>query len=154
MAGAKLTNVNYKGAGPAMIDLIGGSVQVGLFSVSVVKQQVGAGRLKALAISGDKRDAAFPDVQTFAEAGMKEFDPAGPLQLPLLAPSRTPRSIIEKLNAQVRSVLTDPETIAFLSRQGFSPVVMDVAQSEKLLPAELDRYGKLFKGAGLKPLNN
>jgi tripartite-type tricarboxylate transporter receptor subunit TctC len=100
------------------------------------------------------RDPAFPDVATFAEGGVKDFDPAGPLQVPFLAPSKTPRDIIEKLNAQVRRVLTDPEGIALLSKQGLAPVLMNVAQAEKLLPAELDRYGQLFKDTGLKSVNN
>ena len=153
LTGTKLTNVNYKGGGPAIVDLLAGNVQVVIFTASVVLQHINAGKLKALAISGDRRDSRLPDVPTFAEGALKEFDPAGPLQMPFLAPSRTPRNIMEKLNAQVRRVLADPEVIGWLSKQGLAPVIMTAAESEKLLPAEMARYGKLIKDAGVKPEN-
>jgi tripartite-type tricarboxylate transporter receptor subunit TctC len=150
--GTKLTIVNYNGGAPAMTDLLSGNVQVVLFNLVNVTSMIKSGRLRGLVVSGARRDAGLPDVPTFAEIGMKDFDPAGPLQYPMLAPSKTPRDIIEKLNGFVRKALAYPEVVGKLAQQGVTPAApISAAEADKLYRSEMERYGKLVKDAGLKP---
>ena len=147
----KFTIVNYNGGAPAITDLLSGNVQVVIFNALNVQSLIKAGKLRGLAISGDKRDSALPEVPTFAESSVQNFDPAGPVQYPWLAPNRTPKDIIEKLNAQARRALAHPELMSRLDQMRVTPVPTSVTVAEKLLRSELERYGKLVKDSGLKP---
>ena len=148
--GAKFTIVNYNGGAPALTDLVAGNVQFAAFNILVVLPMIQAGKLKGLAISGDKRDAGFPNIPTFSEEGVKTFTPGGPGQYPLLAPIKTPKPVMEKINASVRKVEQDPEVLSRLGKIRVSPVVMNLAQSEQLFKSEIDRYGEMVKASGLQ----
>ena len=146
--GTRLTIVPYKGGGPIMNDLLGGTVHLFLSSASTVPGFVMAGKLKAFATSGAKRNAQLPEVPTFAEAGVKDYEPNN--WLALFAPAKTPRDIIEKLNSEVRRAEETPDVAAGLVKLGVDPFPTTVTQLEQFVATEADRFGKLVKDAGLK----
>jgi putative tricarboxylic transport membrane protein len=105
--GVKVTQVPYRGAGPALVDLLAGQVDLGPISAVAATPLVKSGRLKAYAIIGRKRFAGLPDLPTFGELGYKKLDID--FWHMLLAPAGTPRPIIDKLNAALRTALADPK---------------------------------------------
>jgi tripartite-type tricarboxylate transporter receptor subunit TctC len=147
-AGIKLQAVPYRGAAPAMTDLIGGHLD-GLFGdVPTVMAQVRAGKLKALAATSTKRSDIFPDVPTFVEqgfAGVVADNWAG-----VLAPAGTPAPTIAKLNAALVGALNDPGVRARLHNAGTVPAPSSPDEFAAYLREELARWGKLIKEKGLK----
>ena len=146
--GTKFTIVNYKGGSQVMTDLLAGSVQGFITNVSSLESFIKSGKLRGIAIGGDKRSPALPDLPTFAEAGVKDYDPGN--WITLFAPSKTPRDIIEKLNAQVRKAQTAPEVISALAKLNLQPNLTTVAQAQEFIRTEADRFGKAIKDSGLK----
>ena len=151
--GTNLSMVNYKGAAQATVDLVAGNIQVAIFSTQLVEPPIKGGKLKGLAISGDKRYGGFPDVPTFAEAGVK-FDPAGPLQFTLYIPARTPADIMEKISTQSQRVLAQPEVAQALVNIGLTPKPTPLAEVTRIFPTELAHFGALIKASGLKLQGN
>ena len=149
--GTRFTVVNYKGAGPSIADLVAGNVQVFISNLAAARPLIKSGKVRSFAVSGGKRDPELPDVPTFDEGGVKGFEPSGPLQNMLLAPGKTPRDIVEKLNAQAARALADPEVIRAMAKLGINPAPMNVAAAEKTFRTELERFGQLVKDAGLRP---
>jgi tripartite-type tricarboxylate transporter receptor subunit TctC len=147
VTGFKFTVVNYKGQSPATSDLVSGVVQATLTTATNVEEFVKAGKLRVIATAGEKRNPLFPDVPTFAEQGYPGF--VATSWYALLAPAKTPPEIIEKLNAAVRKLQSDPELKGLLGKLGFEPYPTTVAEIQKVIPAEIDRYGKLVKKTGL-----
>jgi tripartite-type tricarboxylate transporter receptor subunit TctC len=148
VAKIKTTQIPYKGGGPAVIDLVGGQVQF-FFSVPVnVVQHVKGGRLRALAITGDKRVATLPDVPSFAEAGLPEVS----LETwqGLGAPAGTPKDIIDKIAAEVAKLVAAPDTKEKLAAQGFDPYYNGPQQTAGLVKRDIDRFAKIIKEAGIK----
>lgn len=148
--GTRFTIVNYKGGGPLMTDLLGGNIQTTLATLTSAQSLVKVGKVRGYAVSGVARDAGLPEIPTFEEAGVRGFDPAGPLQYTLLAPGKTPRGVVEKLNAHVRTALADPDVKSKMTRLSFTGATMTVAESDKLYREGMERYGRLIKEAGLK----
>ena len=111
LSGAKLTHVPYRGSGPAFNDLVGGHIPMSFTPVPVVRGNVAAGTIRALAVTSAKRSALLPDVPTIAEAGLPAYEAV--LRYGLLAPAGTPPAIIEKLNGAAA-----PATRAWLARRG------------------------------------
>ncbi len=105
--GLEMVHVPYKGAAPLIPDAITGQIDSAVLGVSVIEQQVKAGKLKALAISADSRSVALPDVPTFKEAGVKDIDAA--FNIGLVAPAGTPTAIIDKIAGDVRQELLSPD---------------------------------------------
>lgn len=148
VAKIKTTQIPYKGGGPAVVDLMGGQVQF-FFSVPVnVVSIVKNGRLRALAITGDKRIATLPDVPSFAEAGMPEISLA--TWQGLGAPAGTPKAIIDKISAEVAKLVAAPETKEKLAVQGFEPYYNNPEQTAGLVKRDIERFGKIIKAAGIK----
>ena len=148
VTGTKLTVVNYKGGPQPVSDVIAGHVNGTLTGVPNVEQFVKTGKLVGLAISGNRRNTALPDVPTFAEAGLKDYEAYN--WWVLLAPAQTPRPIVEKMNAQVRSALDTPELLGALTKVGLYPNPATLAQADAFIRAEVERLGRLVKDSGLK----
>jgi tripartite-type tricarboxylate transporter receptor subunit TctC len=118
MGGIKLVHVPYKGTGPALTDLLGAHVSMYFSSLPSAIGLVKEGKVRALAVTGDKRSSVFPDVPTVAET-LKGFEAV--LRYGIVAPAGTPRPIVDKLNAALRQALADPDTIARMARDGTDP---------------------------------
>lgn len=147
---SELTIVNYKGAAPAVIDLLAGTIEALFISAPNVQQDIQAGKLRGLALTGASRVEDLPDVPTFQEAGLPQFQPTSNMNA-LFAPSRTPKEIIDKLNATVRKVQTSPEFVKQLGKQGLRPDITSTAEAAKVMQTESEKFGKLLQEAGVKP---
>jgi tripartite-type tricarboxylate transporter receptor subunit TctC len=147
-AGVKLSNVPYKGGGPAINDLLGGQVQA-MFSVPVsVIGQVKAGKLKALAYTGETPLPGLPQVPTFAQAGLPGFDIKS--WTGFLVPAGTPKAIVDKLSAEVAKILAMPDVKARLEEQGQEPFTQTPAQFTALMSAERVKYADIIRAANIK----
>lgn len=148
MAGLTLTHVPYRGSAPAEADLLGGQVNVMFASMVSVLPQVKNGRLRALAVSSDKRSAAAPDLPTVAEAGVPGY--AAVAWAGLLAPKGTPPQAIAQLNAEVTRIMNEPEVKERLAGLGadFSP--NSPKDFDQFIRAEITRWGDVIRRANLK----
>jgi tripartite-type tricarboxylate transporter receptor subunit TctC len=148
MAGIKINHVPYRGSGPALNDLLGGHVSMMFATVPSSAGIVSGGKVRALGVSSAKRLAAFPDLPTIAEAGLPGY--AAELHYGLVAPAGTPRPIIDKLNAALRSALEDPALRDRLAREGAVPLPSTPEAYAADIAAEEKMWGKIVRDAGVK----
>lgn len=146
--GIKMQHVPYKGGGPAVIDLMAGQVQMFFNSPSSTVPYVKSGKLKALAMTGEARFPALPNVPTFAESGLPNFDVKS--WHAILAPPATPKAIIDILAAEVAKILAMPDTVDRLASVGLTPFVSTPEQLAALMRAETIRYREVIKAANIK----
>jgi len=148
MAKVNLTTVPYKGAAPAITDLMGGQIQVMFTTVASASSLIAAGQLRALAVTSAERSAAFPDLPTVAEAGVPGY--AAESWYGLFAPAKTPPEIIDRLN---KSAATAVQSEAF-KRLGVNEGLVMVAQPpealDRYLRGEEERWRKVIQDAGIK----
>jgi tripartite-type tricarboxylate transporter receptor subunit TctC len=147
-AGVKFLHVPYRGAAPALTDLLGGQVEAFFADVPVLLAQIEAGKLKPLAAASETRNPVLPQVATLRELGYP--DTQSDNWYGLLAPARTPRPIIMKLNAAVTSALADPEIARKLIASGAIPAPTTPEEFGVLLKDELARWGRVVREKGLK----
>ncbi|MBM3356823.1 MAG: tripartite tricarboxylate transporter substrate binding protein [Betaproteobacteria bacterium] len=147
-AGLDMTHIPFKGNGPATTAVVAGEVQVLFGAVPPLIGHVGAGRVRALAISSGKRSPTLPDVPTVAESGYPGFDMA--LWLGFFAPNGTPSAVVKRLESSLVEIIKSPETKDLLTRQGVEPYSMGSADLAKLVKTEITTYRSVFKSAGIK----
>ena len=148
MTGIKLQHVPYKGGGPALTDLLGGHVQLH-FNVPInLIGPVKAGRLKALAISGESRLPALPQMPTFTEAGAPNFDVS--YWHGVTIPAGTSQAIIHKMSAEITKILALPDVRERLTVQGADPFISTPEQFAAMLKTEIAKYAKAIKTANIK----
>ncbi|MEJ8812844.1 tripartite tricarboxylate transporter substrate binding protein [Variovorax ureilyticus] len=143
-----MTHVPYKGSAPAMTDLIGGQVDMMFDTASSALPHVKGGKVRALAVTGDVRLKELPNVPTFAEQGLKDFDV--PVWYGILAPANTPASAVQWLNTEINAVLKDPTVAERLVSIGAVPVGGTPAQMAEFMKAQSDRWAKVVKEANVK----
>jgi tripartite-type tricarboxylate transporter receptor subunit TctC len=148
LAGVKMQHIPYKGAGPAIIDLISGQLQLSFHVPISVIPHIKSGRLKPLAISGKTRAPALPQVPTIAEAGLPAFEIAG--WTGLFAPAGTPKEIIDKISSEMARILAMPEIVEKLVNQGLEPLISNPEQFAALLKSDMAKFAKLIKDANIK----
>src|SRR6478609_2173555 len=148
-SGVKFTHVPYKGSGPAVQDVIGGQVDMMFDTTLIVGPHIQAGKLRPIAVSSSKRLDSLPDVPTIAEAGQKGFD-MGSWQA-VLAPAGTPKPIVDRLHAEIMKIVATPEVQARLKSFGMNPSTMTPAELGAYQKAEVDKWAKVIKAAGIKP---
>lgn len=148
MAGIDLVHVPYKGAVAALSDVISGRDQLYIGALVSTVPQIKSGRLRALAVTGKTRAAAFPDLPTIAESGLPGYDVSA--WYGMLAPAGTPRAIIDKLNQEVRRVLQTPELLQRLAADGSEPVGSSPEEFRRFIQAEIEKWGRAVKAAGAK----
>lgn len=146
--GIKLTQIPYKGAAPAITDVIGGQVDVAILSVGSVLGQVKAGKLRAVAVTSARRSPMLPDTPTIEEAGQKGVDVN--VWLGLFAPAGTPPEIVARLNAEVNKVLAMPDIRDKLVGQGISPAGGTSAQFADFVRRDYARWGEVARASGVK----
>jgi tripartite-type tricarboxylate transporter receptor subunit TctC len=147
-AGIKMTHVPYKGAGPAVTDLMGGSVDCFFGNTQAVGGLVTAGRLRALAVTSPKRLANFPNIPTVAELGYPGFEAA--TWSGLVAPAGTPQAIIDKLNAAANKALGNAEMKHKLFEDGSTPLGGTPKQFGEFIKSEHAKWGAAVRDAGIK----
>lgn len=148
MTGLNMLHVPYKGGGPAMAELLGGRIQANFNSVNSSEAQVKAGKLKALAITSERRWHSLPDVPTFAEAGLPQYQERG--WLGLFAPAGTPRAIIDKLNAEMLKILRAPGTKESFETQGLVSLPSTPEQFAEMLRKETTTLAPIVKSANIR----
>jgi tripartite-type tricarboxylate transporter receptor subunit TctC len=147
MTGVNLVHVPYRGAGPALIDLLGGQVQVMFATMSSSIEYVRAGKLRALAVTTTTRSPVLPDIPTVAE-----FVPGYEFSFwtGIGAPRDTPAEIVEKLNTEINAALADPKLKARLAEWGATALPGSPADFGKLIAEETEKWGKVVKFADVK----
>ena len=149
-AGIKLLHVPYKGGGPMITDAIGGQIDLGVGSVAAVGPHVKSGKLRAIAVTGDKRSHSMPDVPALAEQGFKGFSALA--WWGIFAPAGTPRPIMDKFHGELVKALNQPDLRKTLTETlGMDLVVSSPEAEQKFLLDEMARWGKVVKDNGIKP---
>lgn len=148
MSKTNLTHVPYRGAAPAVTDLLAGQVQVSIGSVNQLIPHVRAGKLKALAVTSRKRLVQLPDVPTLDEAGVPGYE--SEIWLGLAAPAGTPAAVIDQLNAAVRKAMAAPAVVDKLKSQGIEVLISTPDEMRQRGLADLKRWGDIIRTAGIK----
>jgi tripartite-type tricarboxylate transporter receptor subunit TctC len=147
--GMKLAHVPYKGAGPALNDLLGGHIGVLISAIPNAHSHIAAGTIHGLAVTGVRRSALIPAVPTFAEAGFPGYDV--PLRWGVAAPAGTPRAIVEKLNRALNGALASDEVRQRLAIEGAEPQPTTPEAYAAVIDRELTMWSDLVKAVGIKP---
>jgi tripartite-type tricarboxylate transporter receptor subunit TctC len=148
VAGVDLLHVAYKGGGPALTDLMAGRVHVMLDTAASAMPHVRGGKLRALALSAPKRSAEYPDLPTFAEAGLPQYDTNA--WYSMHAPAGTPADIVRRLNRELVAILKDPDILARFKQLSTDPVGNSPEAFGAFVKAELEKYARVIKAAGIK----
>ncbi len=149
MAGVRLTQVPYKGAAPALADLMGGQIEMTFDNIPAAIGHIRNGKLKALAVTSAMRSSTLPDIPTMAEAGVPGYDISA--WFGLVAPAATSHEIVAKLHGAVIRALGSTEVRARFAQLGFEPVGNTPAQFQQTIQSDLARFGKIIRDAGIKP---
>ncbi len=146
--GTFITHIPYRGSSPALIDVIGGQVQMSFDTMPSVIGHIKNGKVRPLAVAAAKRNPQLPDVPTMAEAGVKGVEMSA--WYGVYAPANTPKAVVEKLNTEINKVIAMPETQARLSAIGADLTPMTQAQFQAFHNAENQRYGDLIRKNHIK----
>jgi tripartite-type tricarboxylate transporter receptor subunit TctC len=143
VSGTFITHIPYRGGGPAQQDLLGGQVEMMFLSAVLAQPHVKAGKLRALAQTGARRVSAYPDTPTVAESGYPAFEVNS--WVGLLAPAGTPRAVIDRLQAEVQKIVTEPTFAARLQEQGLTGIASTPEQFAAALKVEQDKWTRLVR---------
>ncbi len=149
MARVDAVHVPYKGATPAIADLVGGHIDFYVGGISGLIPQVRSGRLRALAVTGAKRSSELPDVPTIAEAAIPGYDIS--TWFGVVAPAGTPMDVVTRLNATLVKIVGEKDTQTYLSAQGLEPATSTPDELGRIIQSEIPRFAKIVKTAGIKP---
>ena len=148
-AGTKITHVAYKGGGPAMVDLLGGNIQLIFATAASSIGHIKAGKIRAIAVTTAKRSALVPDLPTVAEAGLPGYEANN--WNGFFVPAKTPRPIINRLNKEIAAALNAPDIKEFLFKQGLDAAPNTPEQFAAYMKSEMAKWAKVIKAAGIKP---
>lgn len=148
VTGTSMTHVPYKGSGPAMVDLIGGAIQVYFETMPSALQHIRSGSVRALAVTSRQRSSALPQVPTMAESGLDTYDASS--WYGLMVPAKTPVAVVERLNTAVNKAFANVEFANQWKSLGAEPGGGTPQELAKLLSAEVDRWGALAKAANIR----
>ena len=147
-AGVKMTHVPYKGAGPAVNDLLAGQIQVMFAPIVAVLPPVKAGRLKALAVTSAARSPAAPELPTLAESGLAGYEISS--WFGLFAPAGTPQPVIDRIQREVAKTLQSADVRERFAKEGAEPVASTPAETAAYVKSEYAKYGRIVKDNGIK----
>lgn len=148
LSGANIVHIPYKGAAPAVTDVIGGHAHMTFAPIAAVVSPIKAGKMRALAVTAGARTTLFPELPTIAEAGVPGYDAAG--WNALLAPSATPRRIILKVNQALLESLRAPKVKALLDSSGAEAIGDSPDEFARFLQSEMTKWAKVVRAAGIK----
>jgi tripartite-type tricarboxylate transporter receptor subunit TctC len=146
--GANLVHVPYKGGGQALTDVLGGNIPLVYTAIAGAIPHVKSGKLLPIAVSSSKRATSMPDVATFIENGVTDFEASS--WVALLAPAKTPRAIVTRLNTELNAILNDPEVKEKLNGMGITAAPGTPESFGAELNRDLAKYGPVVKAAGIK----
>ena len=147
MAGIDVAHVPYKGAAPALADLLGGRIAYTIDSLSMQMQPVNAGKLRALGVTGTSRSSIAPDVPTVTESGLAGYEYRS--WMGIAVPAGTPKAIVTRLNRELVKVLRQPEAQAWFAAQGADIVGDEPEAFAAVVRADHARWGKVIRDAGI-----
>lgn len=147
MADVRMNHIPYKGASPAMADLLGGQVDLMFDTVAGALPHIKAGKLRALGVTTTKRSSSLPDVPTIAEAGVPGFEMAA--WIGLMAPAATPDEIVNKLQSEIARIVKATDVQEVLRPQGLELAATTPAEFSALIRKEVPAYGKIIRDAGI-----
>jgi len=148
MAGVQMVHVPYKGAGPAMQDLIGGQIQLMFDNLASSLGQIRAAKVRALAVTTAKRSSLAPELPTIAESGLPGFDIS--TWFGIFAPGGTPRPVVDRLHDEFVKALDAPEVRATMNKMGAEPVGNTPEQFAAYIQSEAKKYAQVIKASGAK----
>jgi len=148
LTGTKINHFPSNGSATLQADLMAGRVDMSFQVTISVISHVRAGKQRALALAGDSRLSALPEVPTFIEAGMPNFIISG--WFGIVAPASTPRGPIDRISKEMAAILTQAEVVEYLAKQGFEPLISTPEQTTQRLHTDIARNAKLIKDAGIK----
>ena len=146
MAQIEMAHVPYKGSQPALLDLMGGRVQVLFDSIAAALPHIRAGKVRALAVTAIKRSPVLPELPTIAEAGLNDY--RADSWLGILVPAATPAPIVARLNDEIARTVNDPEMHKRLIASGFAPQASTPEQFAARIRSEIVHWAKLVKATG------
>lgn len=147
-ASTKMLHVPYTGGSQAMMDAIGGVVNMNIGSPAQALQQVRAGKLKAVGFTGEQRSSLLPEVPTVAESGYPGFEAA--LWAGVLAPAKTPKALIAKIQADIKQVMSAPDVKEKMTKIGVDMILSTPETFDQYMRSELTKWGTVAKQAGVK----
>ncbi len=148
LAGVDILHVPHKGSGEARTSVMSGQTEMMLDAITTMAPMAKAGRVRALATSGRTRSSVLPDVPTIDEAGVKGYETT--IWLGVMAPTGTPRPVIDRLNAEITKVTSRADVKKIWGEQGAVPLTMTVAEFEKYLHADIAKWARVVKISGAK----
>jgi tripartite-type tricarboxylate transporter receptor subunit TctC len=148
-AGTKITHIPYKGGGPAMIDLLGGQINLIFATAASAVPHTKSGKIRGLAVTTSNRSKLVPELPTVAEAGLPGFEANN--WYGIVVPARTPRTIIDRLNKEFVAVLNAPDVKEVLFRQGLDAAPSTPQAFGAYIQAETVKWAKVIKASGAKP---
>ena len=148
-AGVDMKHIPYNGGGPALQAVLGNQVPVGLSALPPAMSQVNSGKLIALALTSKSRIASLPNVPTIAESGFPDFE--GDTQQFIVAPSGTPKAIIEVLNSEISKIVSSTEMKEKLNAMGYLISTPNPDQTGQIIKTEVDKWSKVIKSAKIQP---
>jgi tripartite-type tricarboxylate transporter receptor subunit TctC len=146
--GIDLEHIPYKGGGPAMTDVLGGQIPLVFTAIASAQQHVKSGRVVALGTPSPKRSAALPDVPTFIESGLANFEAVS--WVGIFAPAKTPKAIVDKLQREIAAALQAPAVKERYAVLGIDPVGNTPEQFAEQVKADLARWGEVVRAANIK----
>jgi tripartite-type tricarboxylate transporter receptor subunit TctC len=149
MAGVDILHVPYKGSAGARTDVLGGQVQMMFDAVTVMAQHAREGKVRALATSGTSRSSVLPSVPTVSESGVPGYEAT--IWLGIMAPKGTPSAVVDRLNAEIVKVLSQPQVKEEWGKQGATAMTMSPTEFEKYLNADIVKWERIVKLSGAKP---
>ena len=148
MAGVDIVGVNYRGSGPAMLDLLGGRTDLMFENFPTALTRVQAGSLRALGVTAKKRNPALPNVPTIAEAGLPDYEASS--WFGVLAPAKTPPAVIDTLSRAIAASLAKPESVEKIKGMGAEPTVLGPEEFRRMIRADTEKWAAIIKAAGIK----
>ena len=148
VAGVNLVHIPYKGAPPALNELIAGQVQVMFGTMLAAVPHVRSGRVRAIAVTGPQRTKALPDVMTFAQAGLPAYDASS--WNGVLVPAGTPRAVVDRLNAELVRILKTPNILERLEQDGAEPAPTTPEEFGSFIKAEIAKWAKVVQAAHIR----
>jgi tripartite-type tricarboxylate transporter receptor subunit TctC len=146
--GANLVHVPYKGGGPAVADVLAGHIPLAFASAASIHAHLQSGKLIPIGVPSGKRSAQYPEIKTFAEGGVSGF--ALNSWVAIVAPAKTPKPILDRLNTELNAALNDPAVREKLAGSGIAAAPGTAESLGNVIRTELTTYGSVVKAAGIK----